>query len=75
MNYKTSENKKCFRKYFSKFFRLRSIDMRFSFIGESMTSARFIEFVKKLRKDAGRPIMVIGCGSSETTPDGEKTEA
>ena len=34
-------------------------DMRFSFIGESMTSARFIEFVKKLRKDAGRPIIVI----------------
>jgi transposase len=34
-------------------------DMRFSFIEEKMTSARFIEFLKKLRKDAGRPIIVI----------------
>jgi len=34
-------------------------DMRFSFIEERMTSARFIEFLKKLRKDAARPIIVI----------------
>ena len=34
-------------------------DMRFSFIEERMNSARFIEFLKKLRKDAGRPIIVI----------------
>jgi transposase len=34
-------------------------DMRFSFIEGKMNSARFIEFLKKLRKDAGRPIIVI----------------
>jgi transposase len=34
-------------------------DMRFSFIEDRMTSARFIQFLKKLRKDAGRPIIVI----------------
>jgi transposase len=34
-------------------------DMRFSFIEGKMNSARFIEFLKKLRHDAGRPIIVI----------------
>ncbi len=34
-------------------------DMRFSFIEGKMDSARFIQFLKKLRKDAGRPIIVI----------------
>jgi transposase len=34
-------------------------DMRFSFIEERMNSARFIAFLKKLRQDAGRPIIVI----------------
>jgi transposase len=34
-------------------------DMRFSFIEDRMNSARFIQFLKKLRKDAGRPIIVI----------------
>jgi len=34
-------------------------DMRFSFIAERMTSARFIDFLKKLYKDAGKPILVI----------------
>ena len=34
-------------------------DMRFSFIEGKMNSARFIEFLKKLRQDAGRPIIVI----------------
>ena len=34
-------------------------DMRFSFIEGKMNSARFIQFLKKLRKDAGRPIIVI----------------
>ncbi|MEY6434302.1 IS630 family transposase, partial [Thioalkalicoccus limnaeus] len=34
-------------------------DMRFSFIEERMDSKRFIAFLKKLRKDAGKPILVI----------------
>jgi transposase len=34
-------------------------DMRFSFINENMNSAKFIQFLKKLRSDAGRPIIVI----------------
>lgn len=34
-------------------------DMRFSFIEDNMNSAKFIQFLKKLRKDAGRPIIVI----------------
>ncbi len=34
-------------------------DMRFSTIEGTMNSARFIQFLKKLRKDAGRPIIVI----------------
>ena len=34
-------------------------DRRFSFIEGQMNSARFIQFLKKLRKDADRPIIVI----------------
>ena len=34
-------------------------DMRFSFIEDRMNSERFIAFLKKLRKDAGKPILVI----------------
>ena len=34
-------------------------DMRFRFIEGKMNSAGFIQFLKKLRKDAGRPIIVI----------------
>ncbi len=34
-------------------------DLRFSTIEGTMNSARFIEFLKKLRQDAGRPIIVI----------------
>jgi transposase len=34
-------------------------DMRFGFIAERMDSARFIAFLKKLQKDAGKPILVI----------------
>lgn len=34
-------------------------DMRFSFIDGNMNSATFIQFLKKLRKDTGRPIIVI----------------
>lgn len=34
-------------------------DMRFSFIDGTMNSAKFIQFLKKLRKDTGRPIIVI----------------
>ena len=34
-------------------------DMRFSFIAERMDSARFIALLKKLQKDAGKPILVI----------------
>lgn len=34
-------------------------EMRFSFINGNMNSARFIEFLKKLRSDAGRPIIVV----------------
>jgi transposase len=34
-------------------------DMRFSFIADRMNSKRFIEFLKKLRRDAGSPILVI----------------
>ena len=33
--------------------------MRFSFIEGRMNSDRFIEFLKKLRKDAGKPIIVV----------------
>ena len=34
-------------------------DMRFSFIEEGMNSKRFIAFLKKLHKVAGKPILVI----------------
>lgn len=34
-------------------------DMRFCFIEEKMNSAKFISFLKKLRNDADRPIIVI----------------
>lgn len=34
-------------------------DMRFSFIEERMNSKRFVAFLKKLHKDAGKPILVI----------------
>ena len=34
-------------------------DMRFSFIAEQMNSKTFIAFLKKLYKDAGKPILVI----------------
>ena len=34
-------------------------EMRFSFINENMNSGKFIQFLKKLRNDAGRPIIVI----------------
>ncbi len=34
-------------------------DMRFIFIEQNMNSAQFIRFLKKLRRDAGRPIIVI----------------
>lgn len=34
-------------------------DMRFSFIEGKMNSKRFIQFLKQLQGDAGRPIMVI----------------
>lgn len=34
-------------------------DMRFGFIEERMNSKRFIDFLKKLHKDAGKPILVI----------------
>ena len=34
-------------------------DMRFSFIADRMNSKRFIDFLKKLRRDAGKPILVI----------------
>jgi transposase len=34
-------------------------DMRFSFIEERMNSQRFIEFLKKLQRDVGKPILVI----------------
>ncbi len=34
-------------------------DMRFSFIENRMNSKKFIEFLKKLHKDAGTPILVI----------------
>ena len=34
-------------------------DMRFSFIEGKMNSKRFIGFLKQLRGDAGRPIMVV----------------
>ena len=34
-------------------------DMRFSFIEDRMNSKKFIEFLKKLHKDAGTPILVI----------------
>ncbi|MGB5832427.1 MAG: IS630 family transposase [Thiohalocapsa sp.] len=34
-------------------------DMRFSFIAERMDSNRFIAFLKKPRKDAGKPILAV----------------
>jgi transposase len=34
-------------------------DLRFSFIADRMNSKRFIEFLKKLRRDIGKPILVI----------------
>jgi transposase len=34
-------------------------DMRFSFVEENMNSAGFIRFLRKLHKDAGKPILVI----------------
>jgi transposase len=48
-------------------------DMRFATIEGKMNSERFIGFVKKLREDAGRPILVIadnaGYHSSKRTMD------
>ena len=34
-------------------------DMRFQFIKDKMNSAKFIQFLKRLQKDAGKPILVI----------------
>lgn len=34
-------------------------DLRFSFIADRMNSKRFIEFLRKLHRDAGKPILVI----------------
>jgi len=34
-------------------------DMRFKFIEDRMNSAKFIQFLKRLHKDAGQPILVI----------------
>jgi transposase len=34
-------------------------DLRFSFVHDRMNSERFIEFLKKLHRDAGKPILVI----------------
>ncbi|MCG6898361.1 MAG: IS630 family transposase [Thiocapsa sp.] len=34
-------------------------DMRFGFIAERMTSKTFIAFLQQLRKDAGKPILVV----------------
>lgn len=34
-------------------------DMRFQFIEDRMNSAKFIQFLKKLHKDAGQPVLVI----------------
>lgn len=34
-------------------------DMRFSFLQDRMNSKRFVEFLKKLHKDVGKPILVI----------------
>ena len=39
-------------------------DMRFGFIEDRMNSAKFIDFLKKLRKDAGRPVIVIADNAS-----------
>ena len=39
-------------------------DMRFGFIEGRMNSAKFIDFLKKLRKDAGRPVIVIADNAS-----------
>jgi transposase len=39
-------------------------DMRFASFEGRMTAERFIEFVKKLRKDVGRPIIVIADNAS-----------
>lgn len=39
-------------------------DMRFSFIDGRMNADRFIEFLRKLRKDAGCPIIVIADNAS-----------
>jgi hypothetical protein len=34
-------------------------DMRFSFLKERMESKKFIDFLKKLHSDAGKPVLVI----------------
>ena len=34
-------------------------DLRFSVIGETMDSARFIAFLKQLYRDTGTPILVV----------------
>ncbi len=39
-------------------------DMRFSFIKGRMNSDRYIEFLRKLRKDAGGPIIVVADNAS-----------
>jgi transposase len=39
-------------------------DMRFSFVEGRMNSERFVSFLKKLRADAGRPIIVIADNAS-----------
>jgi transposase len=39
-------------------------DLKFSCFGGRMNGTRFVEFLKKLRADAGRPIIVIADGAS-----------
>jgi transposase len=41
--------------------------MRFSFIEGRMNSDRFIEFIRKLRKDVGKPIVVVADNASYHT--------
>lgn len=53
-------------------------DMRFSFITGRMDSGRFIDFLRKLRKDAGCPIIVVvdnaSCHKSRKTVEFGKRE-
>ncbi|MDB6174190.1 MAG: transposase [Chthoniobacteraceae bacterium] len=39
-------------------------DMRFSVIEERMNSEKFIEFLKKLHQDAGKPVIVMADNAS-----------